>query len=238
MDHRYSPELIENLNELHGLLLFEEKLDSVLQRVVQLTCATVPGCDSAGVTLIGKSRLSTAAATDEFTLKIDRDQYENREGPCLQAVSTADVVVVEDISQDPRWPTFAQQARKNGLGSALSLPLEVRNKTFGSLNLYSRSPASFSDESQIVGKVFATQAATAILNAYVYASALKVVDQLKEAMKTREVIGEAKGIVMAQEDVNEEEAFEMLKRISQNTNVKLREIAQKIVDTLKKSPPT
>jgi GAF domain-containing protein len=230
LDEAYSSELIGNLSELHGLLLSEETLGSTLERVAQLACATIEGCDSAGVTLIEKSQVMTAAATDDFTLKIDRDQYDNREGPCLQALSSQEVVMVDDISTDARWPNFADAATRDGLGSVLSTPLAVREKPMGALNLYSRKPRSFTKSMQPIARLFASQASVAISNAQIYASAVSLSEQLKDAIKTREVIGEAKGILMASEGVSEDEAFEMLKRVSQNQNVKLREIAQKVVD--------
>ena len=236
MDGHYNPELIRNLNELHGLLLSEETLQSTLQRVAELACATIEGCDSAGVTIMERSKVSTAAATDDFTLKIDTDQYDNREGPCLQALSTQAVVAAPDIASDPRWPSFAAAATRDGLGAVLSLPLSARGEPIGALNLYSKEPNSFDEASEPIGTLFASQASVAISNAQVYTAAVRLSDQLKEAITTREVIGEAKGLLMAQEGVTEDEAFEMLKNVSQNQNVKLREIAQKLVDEAVKKP--
>jgi GAF domain-containing protein len=235
MDDHYSPELVKNLNELHGLLLSEETLESTLQRVAELARATIDGCDAAGLSIIEKTEVSTAAATDEFTLKIDQDQYQNREGPCLQAMSTQEVVSVEDIASDPRWPNFAADATRHGLGSSLSFPLGVRDRPMGALNLYSKTAGAFEEANRPVGTLFAAQAAVAISNAQVYASTVQLTDQLRDAIRTRELIGEAKGILMAQEGVSDDEAFEMLKRVSQNSNVKLRDIAQKVVeDAVKK----
>jgi transcriptional regulator with GAF, ATPase, and Fis domain len=233
----YSPEIIANLNELHGLLLSEETLQSTLDRVAELACATIDGCDSAGVTIMADSKPSTAAATDDFTLKIDHDQYANREGPCLQALSTQEVVSVQDVASDRRWPNFAAAAERDGLGSVLSLPLSVRDQPIGALNLYSKKANSFGENSRPLGTLFAGQAAVAISNSQTYSSAVHLSEQLKDAIKTREVIGEAKGILMAQEGVSEDEAFDMLKRVSQNSNVKLHDIAQKVVDKAGKKPP-
>jgi AmiR/NasT family two-component response regulator len=235
LDHD-SPQIIDNLQELHGLLLSEETLQSTLQRVAELARATIDGCDSAGVTIRTDSKVSTAAATDDFTLKIDHDQYENREGPCLQALSTQQVVSCEDIASDTRWPKFAEAAERDGLGAVLSLPLSVRDLPMGALNLYSKRANSFEENSRPLGKQFARQASVAISNAQVYTSAMQLTEQLKDAIKTREIIGEAKGILIAQEGVSEDEAFDMLKRVSQNQNVKLRDISQKVVDeAVKKS---
>jgi GAF domain-containing protein len=228
-DHPYSPELIDNLNELHGLLS-EETLHSTLQRVAQLARATLDGCDAAGVTLIEDSTVSTAAATDEFTLKIDQDQYDTGEGPCLQALSTQEVVLAEDVAHDSRWPRFSAEASKEGLASVLSMPLRVRDKGVGALNLYSKTSHGFEHRSRPLAALFASQASVAISNAQTYMANLRVAEQLQEAIKSREVIGEAKGILLAREGVSEEEAFQMLVRVSQSSNVKLRDLAQKVVE--------
>lgn len=230
MDENYSSQIIENLQELHGLLLSEETLQSTLERVTQLACATIQGCDSAGVTILEDSKVSTTAATDEFTYKIDADQYENREGPCLQALSSQEVVLMDDIAKDSRWPAFSEAAAEHGLGSVLSFPLAARDQPLGALNLYSKSTTAFDDDSRSLGKLFASQASVAISNAQAYEGALRLAEQLKKAVESRELIGEAKGILMAQEGVTEDEAFEMLKKLSQNQNVKLREIAEKLVN--------
>ncbi|MGH2806023.1 MAG: ANTAR domain-containing response regulator [Actinomycetota bacterium] len=227
MEEPYSTEIVESLTELHDLLLSEETLQSTLDRVVALARA---GCDSAGVTIVDDLHASSAAATDDFTLKIDVDQYDNREGPCLQAVISEEVVMIEDIATETRWPSFTQTAARDGLGATLSLPLTAGGKTIGALNLYAKTPRAFGDGDRALGMLMAGQAAVAISNARVYESALKLAEQLTEAIKTREIIGEAKGILMAQEGVSEDEAFDMLTRLSQNTNIKLRDIAQKIVD--------
>jgi GAF domain-containing protein len=230
VDAPYGSDITDNLNELSGLLLSEETLRSTLDRVATLATATIDGCGSAGVTLIEGSGVTTAAATDDFTLRIDGDQYSNSEGPCLEATSTQQIVSAEDIAGDDRWPRFARAASKHGLGSVLSMPLSVREQPMGALNLYSKTTHSFGGTARSIATLFARQASVAISNAQTYASTLALTDQLREAIKSREVIGEAKGILMAEESVSEDEAFEMLKRVSQNQNVKLREIAQRIVD--------
>lgn len=234
MDEPYGPEFTEALNELHGLLQSDTTMRSTLQRVAELACATIRGCDASGVTIIENSDVSTAAATDELTLQIDHDQYDNGEGPCLHASTEQEIVVMPDVASDRRWPSFARAAEGHGLGSVLSIPLAVRDQPLGALNLYSRSPRAFDDNSESLGRLFGAQAAIAISNVQFYAAAARLTRQLEEAIKNREVIGEAKGILMAREGVDEDQAFEMLVRVSQNSNMKLREVAQRIVDKVVK----
>jgi AmiR/NasT family two-component response regulator len=114
--------------------------------------------------------------------------------------------------------------------------LAARDQAIGALNLYSKRTNTFDDDSRSLGKLFASQASVAISNAQVYDAAIRLAEQLKKAVESREVIGEAKGILMAQEGVTDDEAFEMLKKLSQNQNVKLRDIAEKIVENAVRKP--
>lgn len=228
MEEFRAPEL--HLIELQSLLLSEETLESTLARVVRLACAGVQGCDAVGVTLVEDSKPTTAAATDDFALEIDQHQYDSGEGPCLDAYRTGEMHEIEDASQEKRWPGYVSRALEEGLGSSLSYPLSVRNQTLGALNIYSKKPNAFDDESRVVASQFAAQAAVTLANAQLYASTQRLVNNLTEALKSRERIGQAKGILMAQQNLSDEEAFEMLVKLSQTSNVKLREIAQKIVD--------
>jgi len=230
LEEPYSAELIRNLNALHDLLSSEETAQEPLQRVSELALATIEGADGVGVTLVDNGNAKTTAATDDFTLKIDGDQYENGEGPCLEAYETKRTIFVKDIEADGRWPAFARAASRDGLASSMSFPISVRDKGAGALNIYARTKNAFGDKSRAVGELFASQASVALTNAQVYAASLTLAEQLREAIKSREIIGQAKGLLMAREGVSDDEAFEMLKRVSQNQNVKLRDIAQKIVD--------
>lgn len=230
MAEPYSANLIQNLNHLTELLAAEEPIAETLRRVAELASKTIENCDAAGVTLVDKGKGRTAAATNDFTLKIDEAQYANEEGPCLAAFRNQEVVIVDDIETDGRWPAFAAAAARDGLASSLSLPVTVRDSGEGSLNIYSRAKGAFGQESAAVGKLFASQASVALLNAQIYAASLKLSEQLREAIKSREVIGKAKGMLIAKKGVSDDEAFEILKRVSQNENVKVRDIAQRIVD--------
>ena len=117
MEELYSPKLIQNLNELTELLAAKETVADTLQRVAQLARATIDGCDSAGVTLVDEGKGRTAAATDDFTLKIDVDQYANDEGPCLEAYKTQEVVLVSDFEEEKRWPAFSAAATRDTAAS-------------------------------------------------------------------------------------------------------------------------
>lgn len=224
-----SPEIIDALQKLSSLLESEDAFERTLATVVDLSVSTLPGCDSAGITLRVNGRPQTAAASDHYTLEIDKIQYESQEGPCLEALESGEPRQIKDVSEETRWAQFVERATRQGFRSAASFPLTI-NGTEGALNLYSKTSHAFGDDAVAIGEVFARQVQIALHNAEIYTAARRLGDQLNEALKTRDMIGRAKGILMAREGVSDEEAFEMLKRASQNTNVKLRDLAQDLVD--------
>jgi GAF domain-containing protein len=224
-----SPEILAALHQLSLLLESDDAFERTLSTVVDLSASTVPGCDSAGITVRIKGRDQTAAASDDYTLEIDKIQYETGEGPCLTALESGEPQFIEQISEETRWPRFSELASGHGLRSSASFPLPLE-ATPGALNLYARSERAFDEDSVSIGEIFARQASIALHNAQIYSAALQLGDQLNEALKTRDLIGRAKGILMEREALTDEEAFEMLKKMSQNTNVKLRDLAQRVVD--------
>jgi GAF domain-containing protein len=223
-----SPEIIDALRKLSSLLVTDDAFDRTLNTVVDLSVSTIPGCDSAGVTLRSQGEDTTAAASDDYALEIDRLQYDSNEGPCLSALEEGSPQQIETVAGESRWPEFRRRAEAAGFRSSLSFPLRI-NGTAGALNLYAKSDRAFDEASLGVADLFAQQAAIALENAHVYAAARRLGDQLNEALQTRDLIGQAKGILMEREGVSDPEAFEMLKTISQNSNVKLREVAGRLV---------
>jgi GAF domain-containing protein len=225
-----SPEIVDALQQLSKLLETDDAFERTLNTVVDLSVSTVPGCDSAGVTVRVDGRDTTAAASDHYTLEIDRIQYQTDEGPCLEALASGERQQIEAISEETRWAEFCRRAAGDGLRSSVSFPLRLDGELMGALNLYARSERAFDDAALGVGTVFASQAAIALHNARLYAAARQLGEQLNEALQTRDAIGQAKGILMEREGVSDEQAFEMLKTISQNANVKLREIAHRLIE--------
>ena len=224
-----SPEIIAALEKLSPLLESDDAFDRTFATVVDLSVSTLPGCDSAGITVRINGKEETAAASDHYALEIDKIQYATNEGPCLTALESGEPQYIQDVSEETRWPQFRKRAAGQGLRSGASFPLPL-NGTAGALNLYAKSERAFDDHAVAIGEIFARQARIALDNAQIYTAARRLGDQLNEALKTRDLIGRAKGILMERERLSDEEAFEVLKRLSQNTNVKLRELAQRLVD--------
>lgn len=215
--------------ELASLLVDEDDLPGMLDRVSRLAARSIPECDSAGVTLLTGNEPITAAASDGRTLVVDQAQYKAGDGPCLQAFRTKEVqrVVVEEAFA--QYPDFALAARQVGVRSFLAAPLLVRGDGIGALNLYSSQSHGFAQLDEAVVVLFAAQAAVAVENSRLYQSARTLSGQLTAAMASRAVIEQAKGVIMAVRNVDEDTAFDLLRRVSQAKNRKLREIATDVV---------
>lgn len=171
-------------------------------------------------------QLTTVAATSEIGRESDRTQAKLAEGPCFDAADRQEEVfrVADMGASGDRWPNFAPQARALGVGSMLGFLLFTSRENLGALNFYSSQPNAFTKRSEQVGWIFASHAAVAFAGARNDA-------QLREAIATRQGIGEALGIIMNREKVTEGQAFEVLKNVSQASQIKLRDLAQEVVRT-------
>lgn len=218
--------------ELAGLLLGEERLEATLARVSRLAVSALPGCDAADLTLLGRDNAITAAPTDRRALLLDDAQYSSGEGPCLDAAREQRPNVVDSTRTDRRWPHFCHVATQVGILSAAALPLHAHGEPVGALNLYSNVVHGFPETDMTVAKQFATQAGIAIMNARTHAALLETTTQLNEALESRAVIDQAKGILMATESCSAAEAFDRLRTRSQHKNRKLRVVAHQIVDAI------
>ncbi|MEA2507676.1 MAG: hypothetical protein QOH48_2294 [Actinomycetota bacterium] len=219
-----------HLAALHSALLAEETLQSALDRVAAVSVRTLPGCDGAGVTLLEHEKVTTASATDKQVEDVDFEQYRTGEGPCLEAIRQGTSFIVESMVEDERWPAFGPRAAGKGILSSLSLPLRVKDRTLGALNLYSRKQLGFDSQDEKTATLFAAEASVALANAHAFDQVRAVAAQLEEGLKSSRVIGLAMGILVEREHCSEDEAFDMLRVISQNANVKLRDVAHQIVD--------
>jgi transcriptional regulator with GAF, ATPase, and Fis domain len=215
----------ETFAEVARALLAEKDVQHTLQRIVDLAVETIDGCDFAGITFMRDSTVSTPAATGDVPVRVDAIQYETGEGPCLDAIREHEVFVTGDLGAEARWPRFSHRAHdETGVTSMLCFRLFVDGDTLGALNLYSKAEDAFDDDARAVGLVFAAHAAVAL-------SSAMHDEQMDEALRSRDVIGQAKGILMAREGLTADQAFEMLRQASQRLNVKLRQLAEEIAYT-------
>jgi GAF domain-containing protein len=225
-------EATEMLTSLAELLTAEEDLGLVLQRSVDQLTDAVPGADMASVTVLRGDAGETVAASNERVWHIDQDQYAARNGPCLEAARTGRSVRTGVEGASERWPTFASSARTAGVGSYLSCPLMIEDEFAGSLNLYSEKAHGFAEFDEALLRLYIAGACGAIQNARRYAEARKLAGQLGQALESRAVVNQAVGVLMSQRGMTAEQAFTEMSRQSQNTNVKLREIAAGLLEGL------
>ena len=211
-------------DSLHLAPIVDEELDATLTRVVALAVKELPGCDLAGITLIRGERPVTAAFSDPEAPEIDTAQYSSGVGPCLDAFRSDTILRIDDTSTEQRWPSFIELAQHHGIKSTLSLPLRVNRDPVGALNLYSRQAHAFLDEDTPV--LFANHAAVVLANAQAYWASHALTAQLETALTSRAVIEQAKGVLIARHGCTADEAFEQLAGESQQSNVKLREVAR------------
>jgi GAF domain-containing protein len=204
------------LQEEHG------DVEATLRAIAASAVESVDAAEQCGITyVIGRSTVESRAATGVLPRSVDALQERLGEGPCLDAVRDEDVVRVDDVATDGRWPVFAREAARLGVGSMLCFQLFVEGDHLGALNLYAGSTGAFDEESQDIGLLFAGHAAVALAGAEHEAN-------LRRGMDHRDVIGQAKGILMARQGLTEELAFDLLRRASQRLNMKLRDVAQAI----------
>jgi GAF domain-containing protein len=221
------------LAQLARLSVDSESLEARLGRVAELACVTLSDCDMAAMTLVRAGRPSTAVCTDEVTREIDQAQYDADTGPCLDAFRQQQVFRIPSTRTEERWPDFVAAARGHGILSTLSLPLGT-GTPMGALNLYSRREHGFGEQSQAIGATFAEQASMVLANAELYWTARNLADQLQEALSTRGVIEQAKGIIMAGRGCDADGAFELLREASQASNKKLHDVAKEVVDVARR----
>jgi len=200
-------------------------LDETLQAITDAARDSVPGFDHVGISTLQKGgEVDTKAATDDLVLQLDTLQYGLAEGPCVDTLREADVVVAPRIRHDQRWPRYVPAAVEMGLRSQLAVRLYLDDQgTLGGLNLYSTTSDDIAPEAEATAELFAAHAAIALGNA-------RQRDTLNEALQSRKVIGQAIGIVMERYEMSEDRAFAFLVRASSHANIKVRDIAQELVD--------
>jgi hypothetical protein len=201
------------------------KVDDVLADVTATAKELIPGVDIAGVLLVGKAgSFETLAPTDDLMFKLDELQMRYLEGPCVTAALSEIVVRTDDFRDESKWPNYSPEVVQLGVLSGLSFKLYTADRTAGALNLFGYEPKLWDTDAETIGMVLAAHAAAAIL-------ASREGDQLQSALTTRDRIGQAKGIIMERFKIDDVQAFGMLRQLSQDTNTKLIDIAQRVIDT-------
>ena len=217
------------LLRMSGVLLTRESVNTVVELVTTLAAATLPGTIGASVSLVDQAGKRTTAASDPVVEQADLQQYELDEGPCLSAARERAVVRVDDLQTERRWPRWREAVAELGLRSVLSAPLIAGDESIGAIKVYSREVAAYDERGEHLLTLFAQQAAILLANMRSLQDAQQLSAQLKVALTSRDMIGQAKGILIAQGAASEEAAFGMLVSASQRSNVKLHEVARQLV---------
>jgi GAF domain-containing protein len=233
-----SAESISAVAELQQLLLTTEDITGFLDQLTALTVKVLPGEVSCGLTLRRDRGATTVASSDSRASQVDEIQYGHDEGPCLRSLASGKVVVVDDLADDDRWGGYRMPALGHGVRSSLSLPLRTDSEVIGALNIYATTPRGFGPAEQLVAGRFADEASRALALAVRLAEHSEMSQHLQAALASRAVIDQAVGIIMGQNRCTVDEAFEVLRSISQNRNVKLRDIAADMVTSVSGQPPT
>ncbi|OBK06272.1 histidine kinase [Mycolicibacterium conceptionense] len=193
--------------------------------VTKAATELIPGVDTAGILLVGDGgKWDSLAGTSDLPSQLDELQMTYQEGPCMEAALGDIVVRTDDFREETRWPRYSKVAVEIGVLSGLSLKLYTTDRTAGALNLFGFQPRVWDSEAETVGTVLAAHAAAALL-------ASRHTDQLTSALNSRDRIGQAKGIIMERYRVGDVQAFELLRRLSQDSNTKLVDIAQQVIDS-------
>jgi transcriptional regulator with GAF, ATPase, and Fis domain len=220
------------LSELARLQVSETTIGEALQRIAEITRDAVPAAGSVGMTMLGDDGAPTTAVyTDDESPAIDEAQYREGKGPCLDAWRHNTVIRlsrVEDRASE--YPAFVAACLDHGVYSTLSLPMAAGDVALGAMNLYGRVVDGFGDADEEIGRDLAAAAAAVVSNVSAYWTTFELSQNLSDAMKSRAVIEQAKGMLMAgKPGLTADAAFDMLRRASQRENVKLRDIAIRIV---------
>jgi GAF domain-containing protein len=227
-----STDLAQSFDQAARTLNQHRSLDETLQTIVEVACNSVPGFDQVGISTVQKhGKIVTRAFTGDLVPHLDDIQYSLREGPCSAALQGTDTVCVSSLHIEDRWPRYVPEARDAGIRSQMAVKLYLDGDTLGGINFYSTESDEVTHEAQALARLFATHAAIALGHAHER-------ENLTQAVQSRQVIGQATGIVMERYQIPEDHAFAFLVRVSSHSNIKMREVAQQLVDESNAKRPT
>jgi GAF domain-containing protein len=214
---------------LSGLVLSESSVRTALEPIGVLAVETVPAAAGAGVTVGDEHGRRTRAATNPVVERADAWQYELDEGPCLAAWSGRSPVRVEDTRTEGRWPRWCAAARDLGLRSALSVPLVTGDQAVGAIKVYGTTPRAFGSRDEQLLTLFATQAAVLVAHLQADERARRLSAGLRTAVRDRDRVNTARGVVMAREGVDEVAALGLLLDRSRDEGVPLVDVARSVL---------
>jgi GAF domain-containing protein len=217
------------LSELAGLLTATRSFEELMQRVADLAARAVPAATTCAITLAQDGHVITVASADALARLLDEQQYELDQGPCLEALHTARVVSAEDLTTEDRWNGYPARAVAHGVRAIYSSPLLVNDTAIGAINMYGERANAFDTEARALIAQLTALAAATITAALRHYDEATLTDHLRSALSSRSVIDQAIGIVIGMQRCGPKEAFDLLRTVSQNRNIPLREVAAELV---------
>ena len=224
MSEPTSHDLAVRMADLARAVAAPRSAEEIFEEVTKAAVELIPGVDTAGILLITKGgKYESHAGTTDLPHELDELQHVLQEGPCLDAAYD-DLLAVNDFREETRWPAYSAAVAKLGVLSSLSMRLYTNERTAGALNLFGFEPTQWDSDKRTTGMVLAAHAASAIMTN-------RQGEQLQSALSTRDRIGQAKGIIMERYGVDDTRAFDMLRRLSQEGNTPLVDIAARVIET-------
>jgi GAF domain-containing protein len=200
-------------------------LDTVLGELTQSAVSAMPEAQYAGITVACRNgKVRTASATGRYPVLLDEIQQQHQQGPCLSAAREHHVIRIDDMQLETRWPAYCRHARETPIRSVMSFQLFADHNEMGALNFYAEQPHAFDDEAAELGLILATHTALAW-------NMVRRDEQFRSALASRDIIGQAKGMIMERFRIDAVQAFELLKRLSQSSNTPLAVVARQLVES-------
>lgn len=222
-------ELTAVLAQMGAVVLSAETIDTTIELVTTLAAETIPSTTGAGVTLVDARGKRSLAASDSWVERADALQYEFDSGPCITAWRDQVTIRIDDTDEETRWPQWTAAVADLDVRAMMSVPLTTKETAIGAIKVYSGEPGAYNARSEHVLELFAQQAAILLSNTQALADAQRLSAQLTDALTNRDIIGQAKGVLMAQGAADERSAFAMLATASQRSNTKLTEVAHRVI---------
>jgi len=222
--------LTTTIARIRGLLLTEEKVDRAVHLLAQAIKESMPGASGTGVSLLDRQgRRTSSGFTDALVKQADTAQYELGEGPCLTAWATGQVVIVDDVHTDERWPAWRSAVAALPVRSVVSAPLLAGKEAIGALKIYSALPAQYDENTGNALSLFAGTAATLLAHIQGSEAPLRMTEQLKAALASRDTINRACGVLMERQGISQDTAMQQLMKNARMAGVPLDEISENLV---------
>jgi transcriptional regulator with GAF, ATPase, and Fis domain len=219
--------LVREIADVVQILQLETAgVDSLLEELTESAVKAVPGARYAGITVADRDgTVHSASSTGRYPALLDKIQHAHGEGPCLSAAWEQHVIRIDDLTLERRWPAYSSDAvEQTPIRSIVSFQLFTEHQTMAALNLYAEQPDAFDDDAVELGLIFATHTTLAW-------KTLRREEQFRHALESRDIIGQAKGMVMERFKIDAVQAFELLKRLSQNSNTPVVAVARRLIES-------